>query len=151
MRFASTSRNTALALGFLSISTLASGAARPPSPTNVAVTAVQGIDKALGAFILEWTPPIDDTTGKPYVKYDLSAGCKYEAIDGNASAGPTGVSGLWAAAFTAPAERYRLKVTCSCVVAPYHINAISTAGTNPYMPRSAWVNTQKFLIPCGGK
>ncbi|MEJ0085079.1 MAG: hypothetical protein WDO72_05330 [Pseudomonadota bacterium] len=151
MRFESLRRNTALALGFFCVSTLAAGAARPPAPTNVAVTAVEGIDKALGAFILEWTPPIDDTTGKPYAKYSLSAGCKYESIDGNASAGPTGISGLWAATFTAPAPRYRLKVTCSCVVAPYRYNAIATAGTNPYMGSSAWVNTEKFLIPCGGK
>jgi hypothetical protein len=108
MRFESLRRCAALAL--LTISTLALAAGWPPSPTNVAVTGVQGIDKTLGAFILEWTPPIDDTTGKPYVKYDLSSGCKYEAIDGNASAGPMGVSGLWAATFTAPATTYRLLV-----------------------------------------
>lgn len=140
-------RIAALAAGFCILNAVAFAAARPPPPTNVKVTAVEGIDKALGAFILEWTPALD-ASGTPYKKYGLSAGCKYEGIDPGTTAGPTGISGLWQAQVTGTG--FRVKVTCSCVVAPYRSNAISTDGPDAYTPRSAWVNTQKFLVPCGG-
>lgn len=141
--------NAALALGLTLLAPLAFAAVRPPPPTNVQVTAVQGIDKNFGSFILQWSPAIDAATGKPYVKYGLSAGCKYEGMDAGTTAGPTGVSGLWQAQVTGTG--YRVKVTCSCAVAPYRYNAISTDGPDAYTPRSIWVNTEKFLIPCGGK
>jgi hypothetical protein len=147
MRFTLTSIATAAIL--LTIAAEASAVDRPPPPTQVKVTQVEGIDRAWGAFILEWSPAIDAATGKPYAKYMLSSGCKYEGIEPGTQAGPTGVSGLWSTTQTGP--RFRLKVTCSCVVGPYRYNAMATAGTNPYMPNSIWVNTEKFLIPCAGK
>jgi hypothetical protein len=107
-----------------------------------------GIDRFVGAFILEWSPAID-TTGRPYPKYLLSTGCKYEGIDEGTQAGHTGVSGLWQV--TATGSSFRVKVTCSCVTGPYRYNAIATAGPDAYTPSSPWVNTEKFLIPCGGK
>ena len=126
----------------------ASAAARPPPPTNVKVTHVEGVDRALGTFIMEWMPAMD-ASGAPYRKYLLSAGCKYEGIDAGTQATPTGVSGLWQVIATETS--FRVKVTCSCVTRPYRSNAIATAGSDAYTPNSGWVNTEKFLIPCGGK
>lgn len=116
----------AAGLALTVVAQLAFTAVRPPPPTNVKVTAVQVIDRTLGPFILEWTPAIDAVTGKPYVKYGLSGGCKYEGMDAGTTAGPTGVSGLWQAQVTGGG--YRVKVTCSCVEEPYRINSISTDG-----------------------
>lgn len=141
-------RVVVLAAGVVAWLPTAFAAGRPPPPTNVTVSKVEGIDRALGAFILEWSPAID-ATGKPYPKYYLSAGCRYEGIDAGTQAGPSGVSGLWQV--TATGSGFRVKVTCSCVVVPYRYNAIATAGPDAYTRSSPWVNTEKFLIPCGGK
>lgn len=140
-------RQVSWAVRLLAVSSVAFAAAVPAPPTNVTVNKVEGIDKATGAFILEWSPAINAATGKPYPKYLLSAGCKYEGMDPGTTAGHTGVSGLWQA--TVNGTGFRVKVTCSCVVTPYRSNAIRTAGPDAYTPGSAWVNTQKFLIPCG--
>ena len=47
-----------------------------------------------------------------------------------------------------PYAKYML--SAGCKYEGIDNNAIATAGTNPYMPNSTRVNTEKFLIPCGG-
>ena len=133
-------------LGLGLATTLASAVGRPPPPTNVTVSDVQGVDKKSGSFTLEWTPAFDPS-GRPYSKYDLSGGCKYEPMDSGVQVGPTGISGLWLV--SSPGPRYRLKATCSCVYAPNRNSSVATAGWDAYTPRSAWVNTNKFQVPCG--